>query len=207
MKAIMGRKVGMTRVIESDKLVAATLVMVGPNHVAQIKTTDRDGYNAIQLSFDQPKRANKPQRGHTKKAKVNTGRYFVELRTNNVENITLGQELGASTFEVGDIIDVIGQSKGKGFAGTVKRHNFTTGPKSHGSMNVRRPGSIGAQQPQRVVKGRRMGGHMGDERVTTKHLKVLDVLADQNLLVIKGAIPGIRGAKVLIKLSSAKEGK
>ncbi len=196
-KVIIGRKVGMTRVLEEDRLVAATVVLAEPNVVLQIKTTDIDGYQAIQLGAGDLKGAKKPQLGHAKKAGATVGRWAMEVPLNEGDDVpALGSAVEATLFQTGDIVNVVATSKGHGFTGTVKRHNFKMGPRSHGSMNVRAPGSIGSRYPQRVIKGRRMPGHYGDERTPVQHLTVLNVLAAQHLIVIKGSIPGVKGTRV-----------
>ena len=192
----------MTRVLEGDNLVAATVVLAEPNAVMQIKTQERDGYRAVQLGIGDLKRANKPQQGHAKKAGVSVGRWTTEFRLEDTEEAPeTGSEVTVSTFQTGDIVNTVATSKGHGFTGTVKRHGFKMGPRSHGSMNVREPGSIGSRYPQRVIKGRRMAGHMGDERVAVKHLVILDVIPEQHLLVIKGSVPGVKGTRVVVTAS------
>lgn len=199
MKAIIGRKVGMTRVLEDDRLVAATVVLAEPNVVLQVKTIEKDGYQAIQLGAGDVQRANKPQQGHAKKAGATVGRWAVEVAIAEGEDaLSAGSAVEATIFQAGDIVNAVATSKGHGFTGTVKRHNFKMGPRSHGSMNVRAPGSIGSRYPQRVIKGRRMAGHYGDDRTTVQHLKVLDVLPDQHLIVLKGSVPGVKGTRVVL---------
>lgn len=208
MKAIIGRKVGMTRVLEDDRLVAATVVLAEPNAVMQIKTVAQDGYDAVQLGMGDIKRANKPQQGHAKKAGVTIGRWTVEFPLDASEETPApGSAVNVTTFQAGDVVNAVGTSKGHGFTGTVKRHNFKMGPRSHGSMNVRAPGSIGSRYPQRVIKGRRMAGHYGDERTTVKHLVVLNVLPDQHLIVLKGSIPGVKGSRVVLTKSTRHDVK
>lgn len=204
MQFILGRKVGMTRALDREgNLVGATVIQATPNVVTQVKTTDTDGYVAVQVGFGDATKAKKPQQGHAKKAKTETGHVFREVRPADTAATLpeLGSEITVDVFKRGDIVNAVATSKGHGFTGTVKRHNFAQGPRSHGSMNVNRPGSIGAQQPQRVIPGKRMAGHMGDERVTVKHLEVLDVIASDHLLVVKGAVPGIKGALVELSIS------
>ncbi len=210
MKTLLGQKVGMTRAVDKrGRLVGATVIEARPNAITLHRTTEQDGYNAIQIGFGDVAKARKPQRRQLAKSKAASGKYLVEVRiptplsdeSSGGASYPLGSELTVSLFKAGDIVNVVATSKGHGFAGTVKRHNFKIGPRSHGSMNQRRPGSIGAQQPQRVILGKRMGGHLGAERVTIKHLEVLDVLPGENLLVIKGAVPGIKGALVQISAS------
>ncbi len=199
MKALIGRKVGMTRVLEDDRLVAATVVLAEPNAVLQIRTAETDGYRAVQLGTGDLKRANKPQQGHAKKANATVGRWAMEFRLADGEDAPeAGSMVDVTSFAVGDVVNAMATSKGHGFTGTVKRHNFKMGPRSHGSMNVRAPGSIGSRYPQRVIKGRRMAGHYGDERTTVKHLTVLGVLPDQHLIVLRGSVPGIKGTQVVL---------
>lgn len=202
MKTLLGQKVGMTRVTDKfGRLVGATVIEAKPNAVTLHRTAKKDGYDAIQIGYGDPTKLNKPQQGQLAKSKAASGKHMIEVRIDASEMPELGSELTVETFSAGDIVNVVATSKGHGFTGTVKRHNFKIGPRSHGSMNQRRPGSIGAQQPQRVILGKRMGGHMGDERVTVKHLEILDVLPADNLIVIKGAVPGIKGALVQISTS------
>lgn len=202
MKAIIGRKVGMTRVLEDDRLVAATVVLAEPNAVMQIKTIETDGYSAVQLGVGDIKRANKPQQGHAAKAGVSIGRWTVEFPLDITEEAPIaGSSIDVTTFKAGDVVNAMATSKGHGFTGTVKRHNFKMGPRSHGSMNVRAPGSIGSRYPQRVIKGKKMAGHYGDVRTTVKHLVVLNVMPEQHLIVIKGSFPGVRGSRVVLTQS------
>jgi len=203
MKTLLGQKVGMTRVADKfGRLVGATVIQATPNAVTLVRSQEKDGYTAMQLGYGEATHLHKPQQGQIAKANTKTGKYMIEVRTDGSDQApALGSELTVETFSAGDIVNVVATSKGHGFAGTVKRHNFRIGPRSHGSMNQRRPGSIGAQQPQRVILGKRMGGHMGAERVTVKHLEVLDVLPQDNILIIKGAVPGIKGALVQISAS------
>ncbi|MBI4032201.1 50S ribosomal protein L3 [Candidatus Berkelbacteria bacterium] len=190
----------MTRVADQHgNVVGATVLEVQPNAVTALRTVERDGYAAIQLGAGDPKHAKKPQQGQLSKANAKAGAVLREFRTD--ESLELGSEMTVDVFAPGDIVNVTATSKGRGFAGTIKRHHFAQGPRSHGGMNVREPGSIGAQRPQRVVKGRRMAGRLGGDRTTVKHLEVLDVLPDQHLLVIRGAVPGIRGAQVVVTAS------
>lgn len=203
-KAIMGIKVGMTQIYtEEGKAIPVTVVEAGPCTVLQKKKVDTDGYNAIQVGFYnlKEKLANKPIKGHFKKANVKPLRYIREFRVDNVDDYEIGQEIDVSIFEEGDIIDVIGTSKGKGFAGAVKRHNFSRGSMGHGSKYHRGPGSLGAKGPARVFKGRKLPGRMGGERVTVQCLKVVKVYSDRNLILIKGAIPGPKRGLVIIKNS------
>jgi large subunit ribosomal protein L3 len=205
---LLGTKLGMTQVWdENNKLIPVTVVQITPNVVTQVRTPEVDGYSAIQIAYGQidPRKANKPSTGHFEKAGVTPRRHVVELRTADAGDYTLGQELGADTFEVGARVDVTGTTKGKGFAGVMKRHGFKGVSSSHGShRNHRKPGSIGgASTPGRVFKGMRMAGRMGGVRQTTQNLTVHAVDAEKNLLLVKGAVPGPRGAVVLVR-SAAK---
>lgn len=203
-KAIMGIKVGMTQIYnEEGKAIPVTVVEAGPCTVLQKKKVETDGYNAIQVGFYnlKEKLANKPIKGHFKKANVKPLRYIREFRVENVDDYEIGQEIDVSIFEEGDIVDITGTSKGKGFAGGVKRHNFARGAMAHGSKYHRGPGSLGAKGPARVFKGRKLPGRMGGERVTVQCLKVVKVYSDRNLILIKGAIPGPKRGLVIIKNS------
>lgn len=201
---LIGKKLGMTRIFDSDGLaMPVTVIEAGPCFVVQQKTEARDGYDAVQLGFERRPlgKLNKPERGHCEKHGAKSGfKYLREFRLEQAQGLADGQEITVEQFAIGDRVDVIGTSKGKGFAGTVKRWNFHRGPMSHGSMNHRAPGSIGASAyPSRVVKGKKMPGHMGNARVTLKNLEVVDVRPEENLLVVKGAIPGPRQGLVLIQ--------
>lgn len=187
MKAIVGKKIGMTRIFnEKGLVVPVTLISVGQNVVTQVKTQDSDGYAATQIAVVESRKVNKPETGHLAKSKIKSR----TLKEFSLKDLELGQTLDLSQFEVGEKIFAQNISKGKGFAGTVKRHHFNTGPRTHGSDNYRRPGSIGATGPQRVIKGRRMAGHMGHEQVTQKNIEIVNIDAENNLLMLKGAIPG-----------------
>jgi len=201
-KGIIGTKLGMTQIFdqESGKVTPVTVVEAGPCPVVQVKTPETDGYTAVQLAFGavKEKRITKPEAGHLKKAGQGPHRHLVEIR--DAEGLAVGDSVTVESFEPGELIKVSGRSKGKGFAGTIKRHNFSRGPVSHGSHNVRKPGSIGASAtPSRVFKGMRMSGHMGDERVTQRGLRVAEVDAERNLLLIAGAVPGSVGGVVEIR--------
>lgn len=201
-KAIMGIKIGMTQIFdENDKAVPVTIVEAGPCTVLQKKNSETDGYSAIQVGFYnlKEKQVNKPARGHFKKAEVKPLRYIKEFRVKDIEAYEIGQELKADQFNPGDMVDVVGTSKGKGFAGAVKRHNFARGSMGHGSKYHRRPGSLAAKGPARVFKGRKLPGHLGRERVTVQGLKVVKVYPERNLILIKGSIPGPRKGLVIIK--------
>jgi large subunit ribosomal protein L3 len=203
-KAILGIKIGMTQIFdESGKAIPVTVVESGPCVVLQKKNIENDGYTAIQVGFYnlKEKKANKPLKGHFKKANVKLLRFIREFRVENAGVYEIGQEIKADIFEPGETVDVVGVSKGKGFAGGVKRHNFSRGSMGHGSKYHRRSGSLGAKGPARVFKGRKMPGHMGGDRVTVQGLKVVKVYPDKNLILIKGAIPGPRKGLVTIKNS------
>lgn len=200
MDAILGKKAGMTQIFdERGEIVPVTLVEAGPCYITQVKTEGRDGYTAVQLGFGETKRLNKPQRGHLKE--LPPLRHLREVRVEDVEGYQVGQEFDASLFSVGDLVDVIGLSKGKGFAGVMKRHGFRGGPATHGqSDRARAPGSIGATTtPGRVFKGMRMAGRMGNERVTVQNLKVVLVDPERNLLGLRGSIPGSRDGLVMVR--------
>lgn len=203
MKALLGTKVGMTQILQEDgELVPVTLVQVGPCVVTQIKTTETDGYNAVQIAFGGGKNVSKPLMGHVAKASKDLApRMIREFRDVELpeEQSTVGSSFNVSSFELGDMVKVTGTSKGKGFAGTVKRHNFNTSKSTHGGNgNVRKPGSIGSMYPQKVFKGKRMAGQMGAERVTVSGLKVAFIDVEKNLLGIKGAVPGPRKSLVTV---------
>lgn len=202
---IIGKKLGMTQIFAEDGTVTpVTVIKAGPCVVVQRKTVATDGYEAVQLGFVEekaPKKVNKPMKGHFDKAGIPPTRVLREFRvSDNGEGASVGDKVLVDQFNVNDVVDVIGTSKGRGFAGFVKRHGFGGGRASHGSMFHRAPGSIGASaNPSRVIKGTRMAGHMGVERKTIKGLKVVRINADENLIMIRGAVPGPTGAYVLIK--------
>lgn len=201
-RGLIGRKIGMTQVFLDDgTMQAVTAIEAGPCFVVQIKTEAKEGYDAIQLGFGQAKRLNSPQKGHLKG--VGNLRYLREFEAADVSTLEIGQKVDAGLFQTGDLVDIIGTSKGKGFAGVVKRHHFAGGPKTHGQSDRHRaPGSIGATTtPGRVFKGMRMAGHMGNERVTVRHLKVIAADPERNLLLVKGAVPGGRNGILLINRS------
>ena len=207
MKGILGRKVGMTQVFTTDgKLIPVTVVQVEANVVTQIKTTEKDGYNAIQLgAFNKKEKAsNKPEMGHVKKAKTEPKRFLKEIRGVDVTSYTVGDKIDASVFEVGETVDVTGTSKGKGFQGVIKRHNQHRGPMSHGSHYHRGPGSMGTMLPKRVLKGKKLPGHMGNETVTIQNLQIIDVDLENNCILIKGNVPGPKKSLVLIRTSVKK---
>jgi len=199
---IIGRKLGMTQIFSDDGVaVAVTVVEAEPSVIIQKKTIKTDGYDAIQLGYGRIKQKNmsKPLQGHFKKADKGNFKFLREFRTGS-EDHALGQELTADMFQAGDYVDVVGTSKGKGFAGVIKRHGFSGGRATHGSMFHRAPGSIGASaDPSRVFKGKKLPGHMGSERMTIQNMLVWDVRVDQNLILIKGPIPGSKKGMVLIK--------
>ncbi|MBI8999499.1 50S ribosomal protein L3 [Corynebacterium sp. CCM 9185] len=203
-KGILGTKLGMTQVFDDDnRVIPVTVVEAGPCVVTQIRTIDNDGYNAIQIAYGDidPRKANKPAGGHFKKAGVTPRRHVAEIRMDDVSGYELGQDVTVDIFEGITFVDVTGTSKGKGYAGAMKRHGFAGQGASHGNQAAhRRVGGIGAcATPGRVFKGTRMAGRMGNERVTTQNLKVQKIDADANLLLIKGAIPGVRGGVVTVK--------
>jgi large subunit ribosomal protein L3 len=201
-KTILGTKIGMSQVwSDDDRLIPVTVIEAGPCVVSQLKTAKRDGYEAIQLAFGdiKPSKVNRPMKGHFAKAKVEPKRYIAEARLGEGETFKLGQEIKVDIFEPGVRIDVIGISKGKGFAGVMKRHNHHGGPGGHGSHFHRAPGSIGmCASPSRVLRGTKLPGHMGSETVTVKNLEVIKVDPEQNLLVVKGAVPGGKGGLLVI---------
>ncbi len=203
MKAIIGRKLGMTQIFAEDgSAVPVTIVEAGPCTITQIKTPERDGYSALQIGFGtrKAKNVNKPMRGHMEKAGKGYFQVLQEVRVDESGDYQIGQALSTDVFEVGERIDVIGTSKGKGFAGTIKRWGFKRGPSTHGCKNVRDPGSTGmATFPGRVLKGKRMAGQKGNKRITTMNLKIVDIRPEQNLMLVKGAIPGSCNGIVFIR--------
>ena len=203
-KAILGTKLGMTQVFdETGKAIPVTVVEAGPCIVVQKKTIDTDGYNAIQVGFGEVKEQelNKPKKGHLAKVQTKPLRYLKEFRIEDASIFQLGQELKADVFAAGEWVDVVGTSKGKGFAGGIKRHNFSRGPMGHGSKYHRRPGSAGAKGPARIFKGRKMPGRLGGKTITVQRLMVFRVDAERNLLLVRGAIPGPKKSLVTIKSS------
>jgi large subunit ribosomal protein L3 len=203
--ALLGKKLGMTQVFQEDgRVERVTVVEAGPCHVTGIRTEERDGYEAVQLGFGEvrEKRLTKARLGHLKKADAPALRHLKEFRDEAGE-LQVGDTVDVTVFEKGQRVKVSGTSKGKGFQGTIKRHNFSRGPASHGSHNVRAPGSIGASaDPSKVFKGIRGPGQMGNERVTQRGLEVVDVIPDQNLLLLRGSVPGPRGGTVEIRSDS-----
>jgi large subunit ribosomal protein L3 len=206
-KGILGEKLGMTQIFDDTRAIPVTVIKAGPCRVAQIKTTERDGYSAVQLVFGSAKKASKPAKGHFEANDTEPGTRVVELRTDDAGDYTPGQEIGVDIFQPGDRTDVVGVSKGKGFAGVMKRHGFSGLGASHGAEKVHRsPGSVGAcATPSRVFKGTRMAGHMGHERVTILNLEVVQADPERNLLLLKGAVPGPAGSLVMVR--SAVKGK
>lgn len=203
-KGILGKKVGMTQVFTEDgKLIPVTVVEAGPCYVVQKKTVASDGYNAIQVGFNElrEKLSNKPEKGHFQKANLKPLRWVREFRMDNVDAYEIGQEIKADVFAAGDAVDVVGTSKGKGFQGMIKRHNAHRGPMKHGSKYHRRTGSLGAKGPARVFKGRLLPGRMGGERVTVQNLEIVRVDADKNMILVKGAVPGAKKGLLVLKRS------
>ena len=202
MAAILAKKIGMTQVFQEDgKVERVTVLEAGPCPVTAIRDQERHGYVAVQLAFGQTKEKHlsKPELGHLKKAGASAHKHLVEFRDEG-EGLQMGDTVTVETFNAGDKVKISGTSKGKGFQGTIKRHNFHRGPKTHGSHNYRAPGSIGASAwPARVMKGIRGPGHMGSERVTQKGVTVVDVIAGQNLLLVRGAVPGAKGGIVEVR--------
>lgn len=208
-KGILGRKIGMTEVFDKNgKLMPVTVVYVDENIVTQIKTMETDGYEAIQLAFD-PKReklSNKPEAGHLKKANTTPKRFFREIKDIDLGQYSLGQSISVNIFEAGEVVDVTGISKGKGFQGNIKRHNQSRGPMSHGSQNHRLVGSLGTMKPMRVFKGKKLPGHMGHVLVTVQNLEIIAIDTENKLLLIKGNVPGPKGGLVVVKTATKKEG-
>ena len=194
MNGLIGKKIGMTSVFASDgRLVPVTVVQVGPCVVTQVKTQEKDGYSALQLGFDETpaEKLNKPITGHLKKATDKGLRVLKEFRTQTVEGVEPGAVVDLDIFSIGEKVTVTGTSKGRGFQGTIKRHGFSRGPESHGNRNHRKPGSIGnSAWPSKVIKGKRMPGHMGVEKETVKNLTIVDIKHKDNLILLKGAVPG-----------------
>ena len=204
-KGIIGRKIGMTQIFdEKGNVIPVTVIEAGPCVVAQVKTTENDGYNAVQLGFGdvKDKHINKPEAGHFAKAKLANKKHLREFRLDSIEGIKVGDEVKADVFEAGEKIDVQGTSKGKGFQGVIKRHGQHRGPMGHGSMYHRRPGSMGSTStPGRVFKGKKLPGHMGVQKITIQNLEIIKVDMDKNVLLVKGSVPGPKGA--ILKLKSS----
>jgi len=203
--ALIGKKLGMSQLFSSDgEAIPVTVIQVGPCTITQIKSAENDGYSALQLGFGEkkPQRTTKPLLGHFNKSGKGPFAFLREVRVDDTADFELGQEISADIFQVGELVHVVGTSKGKGFAGTIKRWNFSRGPMSHGGMNKRPPGSIGCSaSPSRVIKGRKMPGRMGNRRVTFKGIKVVDVRPEQNIILLRGGVPGGRNGVVIIKKS------
>ena len=209
-KGILGRKIGMTQVFAKDgKLVPVTVIEIEPNIVSQIKTVETDGYNAIQLAAftKREKLSNKPEQGHLKKSNSEPKRFLKEIRNVDVSAYTLGQELKADIFTEGEMVDVSGISKGKGFQGVIKRHNQSRGPMGHGSQYHRGVGSLGTMRPMRVLKGKKLPGQMGGNLVTVQNLEVVQILLEDNVILVKGNVPGPKKSLVIIKSAIRNEGK
>ena len=209
MKGNLGRKIGMTQVFaKNGKLTPVTVIEVEPNVVSQIKTVATDGYDAIQLAAveKREKLANKPEIGHLKKANTTPKRFLKEIRGVNVSDYSLGQVIKADLFEEGEMVDVTGTSKGKGFQGVIKRHNQSRGPMGHGSQYHRGVGSMGTLLPMRVIPGKKMPGHMGGEQVTVQNLEIVQIDLENNVILVKGNVPGPKKSLVLIKASVKHEG-
>ncbi|HWO90427.1 MAG TPA: 50S ribosomal protein L3 [Methylomirabilota bacterium] len=205
MKGLLARKLGMTQLFNADGTTSAVTVLeAGPCRVLGLRTTEKDGYAAARIAFEAApeRKLTKPELGVFKKAGVEPHRHIVEIR--GYEGLQQGQELKAEIFTAGEIVDVTATSKGKGFQGLIKRHKFSRGPESHGSMNVRQPGAIGATDAARVFKGVRMSGQMGNERTTARGYKVVRVDPERNLILVKGGVPGAKGALVLVRQSTKR---
>ncbi len=204
-KTIIGKKIGMTQIFDEEgKVIPVTVIEAGPCVVAQVKSVETDGYNAIQLGFGEVKesKVNRPEKGHFAKANIAAKKHLREFRVDEVESYKVGDEIKADTFEKGDKIDVQGTSKGKGFQGVIKRHGQSRGPMGHGSMYHRRPGSMGpTSTPGRVFKGKKLPGHMGVQTITIQNLDVVAVDMDKNVILVKGSVPGVKGAILKIKTS------
>ena len=212
MQALLGRKLGMTQIFdqENGEATPVTVLQVGPCPVVQVKTRAAHGYEAVQIGFGaiRPTLVSLPKRGHYRKAGVVPRRWLREVRVDDASQYRVGQELTVDLFKEVRRVDVVGYSKGRGFQGGVKRHGFTTGPKSHGSRNYRAPGSIGQHSfPGRVFKGLRMPGHYGDARITVRNMRVQQVDAEHHLLLVNGAVPGARNALVMVRVAKVRAGK
>ncbi|PLV60230.1 50S ribosomal protein L3 [Thermotoga sp. KOL6] len=204
MKMIIGRKIGMTRVFVGNEAIPVTVIKAGPCVVVQKKTVDKDGYNAVQLGFEKAKKVNRPLAGHFKKFGVEPMRVLKEFRVDNPDEYEPGQVIKVDVFEKGEYVDVTGWSKGRGFAGAMKRWGFSGGPKSHGSKFHRELGSVGQHtEPARIFKGKKMPGRYGNERITVRNLQIVDIDPENDLIAIKGGVPGARGGLVLIRSAKA----
>ncbi len=208
MSGLLGKKIGMTNVFTSDgQLVPVTVLQVGPCVVTQIKTQISDGYTALQLGFDEKpvERLNKPIAGHLKKTSDKGFRVLKEFRQDKIEDIEAGATIDINMFSIGDKVSVTGISKGRGFQGTIKRHGFSRGPETHGNRNHRKPGSIGnSAWPAKVIKGKRLPGHKGVDKVTVKNLTIVDIKHDDNLLLVKGAVPGFKTGVIEVRKTDVK---
>lgn len=208
-KGILGRKIGMTQVFaKNGKLIPVTVISVEPNVISQIKTKETDGYDAIQLAYDtkREKLANKAELGHLKKANTSPKRFLREIRGVDVNNYTLGQEIKVDIFTEGEMVDVTGTSKGKGYQGVIKRYNQSRGPMGHGSQYHRGVGSLGTMRPMRVLKGKKLPGHMGTNTVTVQNLEVVMVDLEKNIILVKGNVPGPKKSLVIIRSAIKNEG-
>lgn len=209
MSALLGKKIGMTNVFSSDgRLVPVTVLQVGPCVVTQVKTEETDGYTALQLGFDEKsvERLNKPIAGHLKKATDKGFRVLREFRTDSVGDVEAGATLNVDMFTVGEKVTVTGVSKGRGFQGTIKRHGFSRGPETHGNRNHRKPGSVGnSAWPGKIIKGKKMPGHMGVDKTTVKNLTIVDIKHDDNLILVKGAVPGFKTGVVEVRKADVKK--
>ena len=197
LKTVLGKKIGMTRVFTPEgKAVAVSVVEIMPNTISQIKTLEKDGYNGVQVAYGQIKKPTKAIVGHLKKSGLKSSLKIAEFKTDETVNLKIGDRNTLDVFQEGDKVKVTAVSKGKGFAGTIKRWGFHRGPKTHGSNNIRQPGSIGSMFPQHVLKGQKMPGRMGGQRTTVKNLEIVDVDPRKNLLLVSGAIPGSKGSEI-----------
>ena len=206
---IMGRKVGMTRVFEEGRgMIAVTVIQAGPCYVTQVKSAETDGYEAVQIGFEESRKLNKPERGHFQKKGLPALKHLVELRSEDTPEAKVGDKIDAGIFKPGDLVTVTGRSKGHGFTGVVKRHGFSGGPKTHGQSDRHRaPGSIGSSTtPGRVLKGTRMAGHSGDAQVTVKNLRVIQADPERNLVTVEGAVPGAAKGLLVVRRSGRREG-
>jgi large subunit ribosomal protein L3 len=198
---LLGYKMGMTRVfMEDGKVIPVTALEVTPCVVTQVKSIDKDGYTAVQIGSGTKKHPNKPLEGHVKAAAAAAPQHLREFRTEDTSEFTVGQTIDLSALTAGALLSITGTSKGKGFAGTIKRHNFHRGPETHGSDHHRRPGSNGSMFPQHVLKGKKQPGHLGNEQVTVRKVKVVDILHAENIVLVTGPVPGVRGALVELNL-------
>jgi large subunit ribosomal protein L3 len=202
MKTILGTKIGMTQIFnQNDEAVPVTIISAGPCYVVKTKNITTDGYNAVQIGYEEKKKnINRPLKGYFAKYEVKPFKYIKEFRNQENQTFTSGQKIEVDVFSVGEQVEISGWVKGRGFSGVVKRHNFAGGPKSHGqSDRLRAPGAIGSQQPQRVKKGTRMAGHLGTDQITIKNLEIVKVDPEKNLLLVKGAVPGPKKGLLIIK--------